>query len=115
VRETERERPTVFLERKRGENEREKEQGFLRERSEEKQTETLEIRGEKRERRETERGDSFLKEKGKPSKEAEERKGSDREKIYTREEEQPQLPLCFLSTATAHHLTAADTAISNRH
>jgi len=87
----------------------------LRERSEEKQTETLEIRGEKRKGRETERGDSFLKEKGKPSKEAEERKGSDREKIYTREEEQPQLPLCFLSIATAHHLTAADTAISNRH
>jgi hypothetical protein len=115
VRETERERPTVFLERKRGETEREKEQGFLRERSEEKQTETLEIRGEKRKGRETERRDNFLKEKGKPSKEAEERKGSDREKIYTREEEQPQLPLCFLSTATAHHLTATDTAISNRH
>jgi hypothetical protein len=47
--------------------------------------------------------------------EAEERKGSDRgKKIYTREEEQPQLLPCFLSTATAHHLTAADTAISNR-
>jgi hypothetical protein len=29
VRETERERPTVFLERKRGETEREKEQGFF--------------------------------------------------------------------------------------
>jgi len=115
VRETERERPIVFLERKRCETEREKEQGFFRERSEEKQTETLEIRGEKRKGRETERGDSFLKEKGKPSKEAEERKGSDREKIYTREEDQPQLPLCFLSTATAHHLTAADTTISNRH
>jgi hypothetical protein len=58
---------------------------FFRERSEEKQTETLEIRGEKRKGRETERGDSFLKEKGKPSKETEERKGSDREKnIYQR-------------------------------
>jgi len=64
VRETERERPTVFLERKRGETEREKEQGFLREGSEEKQTETLEIRGEKRKGRETERGDSFWKRKG---------------------------------------------------
>jgi hypothetical protein len=51
------------------------------------------------------------KEEGKA--ETEERKGSDRGKKYI-PEEQPQLPPCFLSTATAHHLIAADTAISNR-
>jgi hypothetical protein len=36
-------------------------------------------------------------------------------KKNTRAEEQPQLPPCFLSTATAHHLTAADTATFNHH
>jgi hypothetical protein len=29
-------------------------------------------------------------------------------KKNNKEEEQPQLPLCFLFTATARHLTAAD-------
>jgi len=89
---------------------------FLRERSEEKQTETLEIRGEKRKGRETERGDSFFEREREAIKGGRGEKGEwQRKKIYTREEEPPQLPLCFLSTATARHLTAADTAISNRH
>jgi hypothetical protein len=68
----------------------------------------------KKEREQGTTGEILQKEGGRLG-EAEERKGSDRgKKKYTREEEQPQLPPCFLSTATAHHLTAADTAISNR-
>jgi hypothetical protein len=47
-------------------------------------------------------------EKGKPSKK-QGRTGSDiGRKKNIREEEQPQLPPCFLSTATTHQLTAAD-------
>jgi hypothetical protein len=54
--------------------------------------------------------------KGSQQRSGEEREMTEEEiKKNTRAEEQPQLPPCFLSTATAHHLTAADTATFNHH